>query len=89
MFAGGAKLLLAAADNCRVLPGSSSGRFLIQTSLGLLHGFCFYSSRHICIEWKNGFLVALVQICFELLCRQGNSTTFYGELITLPKMAHA
>lgn len=89
MFPGGTKLLLAGADNCRVLPGSSSGRFLIQTSPGLLHGFCFYFSRRICIERENVFLVALVQICFELLCSQGNSATFRGELATLPEAACA
>lgn len=38
---------------------------------------------------KWGFFVALVHICFELLCSQGNSTVFCGELITLPKMLHA
>jgi len=42
MFVGGTKLLLAAADNCWVL-------------LGLLHSFCFYSSRCICIGWENAF----------------------------------
>lgn len=35
------------------------------------------------------FLVALVQLCFELLCSQGNSATFCAELTTLPKMTHA
>lgn len=35
------------------------------------------------------FLVALVQLCFELLCSQGNSATFCAELTTLPKMTLA
>lgn len=90
MFSGGTRLLLAEADDCWLLLGSSSGRFLIRTSLGLSYGLDFYSSRHSFIEWENGaFFVALVQICFELLCSQGNSTAFCGELTTLPKMAHA